>query len=153
MGDRVKKGISPLIAEVLLIGFTIAVAAIVILWATGFTRTSTKTIGTQAETQIACTYAGIDFYGSVTYNSTSKLLFGYLRNTGNVPLGNISFQILYNNGTETRNLLIDVLLPSNLASFYFDNIQPNINLIYVSTNCTNPPITAKISSNEINFVS
>jgi len=149
-----RKGISPLIAEVLLIGFTVTVASIIILWVTGFTRTSTKTISSQAETQMACTYAGIDFYGSVTYNQTSGTLFGYLRNTGNVPLGNISFQIVYNNGTvDSRLLNVDAILPSNIASFYFSGVSSNLNMIYVSTNCTNPPVTAKISGGEINFVS
>jgi flagellin-like protein len=149
-----KKGISPLIAEVLLIGFTVAVASIVILWATSFTKTSTKTISSQAETQMACTYAGIDFYGSVTYNSTLGILFGYLRNTGNVPLGNISFQVLYDNGTiqNFQNYLSEIL-PTNVASFSLTGISSNLNMIYVSTNCTNPPVTAKILGSEINFVS
>jgi flagellin-like protein len=149
-----KKGISPLIAEVLLIGFTVAVASIIILWVTGFTKTSTKTISSQAETQMACTYAGIDFYGSVTYNSTSGTLFGYLRNTGNIPLGNISFQVLYDNGTiqNFQNYLSEIL-PTNVASFSLTGISSNLNMIYVSTNCTNPPVAAKISASEINFVS
>jgi hypothetical protein len=149
-----KKGISPLIAEVLLIGFTIGVAAIVILWATGFTKTSTKTIGSQAETQMSCTYAGIDFYGKVTYNQTSKIIFGYIRNTGNSPLGNISFQVLYNNGSvQSFNNYIDQILQSNIAPFSLSNVSSNFNIVYVSTNCTNPPVTSSISSSEINIVS
>jgi len=138
-----RKGISPLIAEVLLIGFTVTVASIVILWVTGFTRTSTKTISSQAETQLACTYGGIDFYGTVTYNSTSQTLFGYLKNTGNVPLGNINFQIVYDNGTIDSRFLDVALIPTNITSFYFTDISSNIDLIHVSTNCTNPPVTTK----------
>jgi len=148
-----KKGISPLVAEVLLIGFTVAVASIVILWATNFTRTSTKTISSQAEIQFACRHGGIDFYRTVTYNLTSQVLFGYLRNTGNVPLGNISFRILYNNGTTDVRFLDVTLLPTDIVSFYFTNIAPNIDLIHVSTNCTSPSIYTEISASEINFVS
>jgi len=148
-----RKGISPLIAEVLLIGFTVTVASIVILWVTGFTRTSTKTISSQAETQLACTYGGIDFYGTVNYNSTSQALFGYLKNTGNVPLGNINFQIVYSNGTIDSRPLDEVLAPTNIISFYFTGISSNIDSIHVSTNCTNPPVTTKISASEISFVS
>jgi len=141
-----KKGISPLIAEVLLIGFTVAVASIIILWVTGFTKTSTKTISSQAETQMACIHAGIDFYGNVIYNQTSQTLSGYLQNTGNIPLGNISFQVLYDNGTvqNFQNYLLEIL-PTNVASFSLTGISSNLNMIYVSTNCTNPPVTTKIS--------
>ena len=148
-----KKGITPLIAEVLLIGLTVTIASIIILWVTGFTRTSTKTITSQAETQLACTYGGIGFYGTVNYNSTSQALFGYLKNTGNVPLGNISFQIIYRNGTiDSRSIDVE-LAPANIISFYFIDISSNIDLIHVSTNCTNPLVSTKISASEINFVS
>jgi hypothetical protein len=149
-----KKGVSPLIAEILLIGFTVAIASIIILWSTSFTKTTTKTIGSQAETQMACTYGGIDFYGTITYNSTSQAIYGYIRNTGNIPLGNITFQIVYKNGNiDTKTLQLDALLPSAISSFYFDGISSNIDLIYVFTNCTNPPVSAKLSVGEINFVS
>jgi len=147
-----KKGISPLIAEVLLIGFTVAVASIVILWVTGFTRTSTKTITIQAETQLSCTYGGVDFYGNVIYNLTSQTLSGYLKNTGNIPLANITFQIIYTNGTISTNSLNIELLPTNIASFNFANVSSNIDTVYVTTNCTNPPVTTRISANEISFV-
>jgi len=50
-------------------------------------------------------------------------------------------------------LNVDAILPSNIASFYFSGVSSNLNMIYVSTNCTNPPVTAKISGGEINFVS
>lgn len=144
------KGISPLIAEVLLIGFTVAVASIIIVWVTSFTKTSTREIGSQAETQMSCTYGGIEFYDTVTYNSSSSILSGYLRNTGNIPLGNISFQILYANGTiQNFNNQIAEILPNNLASFSLSGVSPDFNMIYVSTNCTNPPVSAKISSSEV----
>ncbi|MGC9059146.1 MAG: archaellin/type IV pilin N-terminal domain-containing protein [Candidatus Aenigmatarchaeota archaeon] len=148
------KGISPLIAEVLLIGFTVAVASIVILWVTGFTKSSTKTIGSQAETQMACTYGGIEFYSDVIYNSSSSILSGYLRNTGNIPLGNISFQVTYNNGTiSSFSNQISEILPNNIASFSLSGISSNYDTIYVSTNCTNPPVSTKISASEIKVVS
>ncbi len=148
------KGISPFIAEVLLIGFTVAIASIVILWFTGFTKTSTKTISEQANIQMVCTYAGIDFYGNVIYNQSSGIVSGYLRNTGNVPLGGISFQVLYDNGT-VQNFpeKIAEILPANLASFTLEDISSNFKMIYVSTNCTNPAKGSKISSEEVWFVS
>ena len=49
-----KKAISPLIATVLIIGFTIALAAIIMTWGTSFTRDIQQTTGEGASTQITC---------------------------------------------------------------------------------------------------
>ena len=49
-----KKGISPLIATVLLIGFTVALAAIVMTWGTKFTRDVQKTTSESATSNVAC---------------------------------------------------------------------------------------------------
>jgi flagellin-like protein len=43
-----KKAISPMVATVLLIGFTIAVGAILSVWFTTFTRTQTATVSGEA---------------------------------------------------------------------------------------------------------
>ncbi len=50
-----KKAISPLIATVLLIGATIALAALVMIWSQNLFTTTTERTGSQAETQIKCT--------------------------------------------------------------------------------------------------
>jgi len=148
-----RKGISPLIAEVLLIGFTVVVASLVILWASSFTRTTTSKIGSQADIQTACMNAGIDFFGIVTYNTSSQTISGYVKNTGNVPLGNISFQVIYSASILNFPNQITELLPQNIQYFSLSGIAPNFNTLYVSTNCTNPPATAKIDYNQINVVS
>lgn len=44
-----KRGISPLIATVLLIGFTVALAAVIMNWAIGFTKDTTGGVGEQNE--------------------------------------------------------------------------------------------------------
>jgi flagellin-like protein len=48
------KGISPMIATVLLIAFTIAVGGILSIWLTGYTRTTTEAVGGGTEAQIKC---------------------------------------------------------------------------------------------------
>ncbi|MCD6371093.1 MAG: hypothetical protein J7L39_00050 [Candidatus Aenigmarchaeota archaeon] len=48
------KGISPLIAAVLLIAFTVAVGGIISLWLTTFSRTTTTSVQTGTEKQIKC---------------------------------------------------------------------------------------------------
>ncbi len=49
-----KKGISPLIATVLLIGFTIVLAALVMRWGGTLFRETTQTTGCEAQGRIAC---------------------------------------------------------------------------------------------------
>jgi len=49
-----KKGISPLIATVLIIGFTVALAAIIITWSTGFTKKMQTSTEETANVQVIC---------------------------------------------------------------------------------------------------
>ena len=49
-----KKGISPLIATVLLIGFTIVLAALVMRWGGTLFRETTQTTGCESQGRIAC---------------------------------------------------------------------------------------------------
>jgi len=48
------KGISPLIAAVLLIAFTVAVGGIISLWLTSFSRTTTSAVQSSTEKQVKC---------------------------------------------------------------------------------------------------
>jgi len=54
-----KKGISPLIGVVLLIGFTVALAAMIITWGGGFLRGTQENVGKQVDVGLEC--ARIDF--------------------------------------------------------------------------------------------
>jgi flagellin-like protein len=95
------KGISPLVATVLLIALTIGTAVIISTWLTTFTRTSTEIVGGEASTNIICSYGGLNLK-SLSYNSTTTKLAGYIENTGTIPLGNISLQIIYDNATDQK---------------------------------------------------
>jgi len=88
---RRKKAISPLIAAVLLIAFTMAVAAILASWITGFSKSQTGYVGGKAENQIVCTYASLDAdKGDVSYN------FSTVPSTINVTVINSGSESLYN---------------------------------------------------------
>ena len=50
----IMKGISPLIAAVLLIAFTVAVGGIISLWLTSFSKTTTSAVQTSTEKQVKC---------------------------------------------------------------------------------------------------
>lgn len=54
MKNMFKKGISPLIATVLVIGFTVALAAVILTWGTSFTKSIAKGTEETTEIQLAC---------------------------------------------------------------------------------------------------
>ncbi len=54
------KGISPLIATVLIIGFTIALGAMIITWGTDFFRSTTEKVDKDRENALLCT-SQLDF--------------------------------------------------------------------------------------------
>lgn len=74
------KGISPIVATVLLVAFAVAVAGIVSVWSTTLTTTQTKIIANQSKGQTVCTLAitidevlvpsfGSDKFLNVTYHN------------------------------------------------------------------------------------
>lgn len=97
------KGISPLIASVLLIAFTVAVAGIISGWLQGFTRSTTSTVTSQSNTELVCSYAGISL-SSLKHSSTDLTLSGRIENTGQVGLGSIILQIFFTSGSSPTNL-------------------------------------------------
>lgn len=69
---RNNKGISPLIATVLLIGFTVALAAIIMTWGTDFIRGTTSDVDKQRQTAMLCT-SQLDF--QIQVDCTAKKVF------------------------------------------------------------------------------
>jgi len=141
-----KKGISPLIAVVLLIAFTVIIAGIVIAWIMNFTRTTTTTVGQQVNLEIVCSYAGISLE-NLKYSS--PYLSGNVENTGSVSIGNITLTIIYTNASaqsiglcSSGNNVISCsvanlsLIPRQIVSFNV-SISGNYQKIRVTTNCTN----------------
>ncbi len=51
---KTKKGISPLIATVLLIGFTVALAAVLMTWGLDYVKKSTEQVGGKTEEYLKC---------------------------------------------------------------------------------------------------
>jgi len=91
-----RKGVSPLIAGVLLIAFTLAVAAIVSGWLTAMTRTETQTIETGMRQQINCTKALLEVVDAVC-NGTDVLVT--VANIGPIDVSNVHSYV--SNGTTT----------------------------------------------------
>lgn len=85
------KGISPLIATIMLIAFTMIVAGILAGWATRF-------VTTQVGTLQSCSNAQILIQNGY-YNASGHTLYLTVYNVGKVPLTGFTLIMTYNNGT------------------------------------------------------
>jgi flagellin-like protein len=82
-----RKGISPILAAVLLFAVTVSVVGIFANFAPNLVTSLTQETGQQAESQIQCEGAGLTFEG-VNYDGSDATYV--LRNTGNEDLLNVS---------------------------------------------------------------
>ncbi|MEA3378543.1 MAG: archaellin/type IV pilin N-terminal domain-containing protein [Nanoarchaeota archaeon] len=88
-----KRGVSPLIATVLLIGFTVATVALVIMWGKGYTQETAEKEGALAEAKLSC--ENIDFTATSASWNGVQLKLG-IKNKGTTSLDTFVFRI--NNG-------------------------------------------------------
>jgi flagellin-like protein len=134
------KGISPLIASVLLIAFTVAVGGILSIWLVGFTTTNTNIISEQTTDELECSYAAVSIR-NLRYNTTSSNITGMVENTKWRTIGNVSILILYKNQTSYKLRLNDTagnrltLDPRDTYSFSITTAS-NYDKIRVMTNCS-----------------
>ncbi len=80
-----RKGISPLIAAVLLIAFTMAVAAILTAFVTTYTQETTSEVGNQSSELVQCAQANIDILGVNDSSGANPLNVTY-QNIGRIDL-------------------------------------------------------------------
>lgn len=76
-----KKGISPILASVLLLAVTISVAGVFSGWAPNLAQTVTEQTGNQTEQRLACNQASAEFI-SANYDSGNSEIDVALRNDG-----------------------------------------------------------------------
>jgi len=144
-----KKGVSPLIASVLLIAVVIAVASVYSGWFTGFIKTITSMIKQSEETRIMCTYGGISLSNLVYNNTSSHYLTGEIDNTDIIALGNIDLEIFYDNATKEEKDLNKTLEPGEKDVFNV-MINNNYQKIRAVTNCSN--VYDEVSRSDISIV-
>lgn len=97
-----KKGVSPLIATVLLVGFTIALIALVIVWARGFITEKAQKEDVLAQTRIRCQSLAFD----VTYFSQAGTsLTAKIKNIGSQNIDGFIFQAKGENEVQPVELL------------------------------------------------
>ena len=125
------KGISPIVAAVLLIAITLTVAGALALWATNLVGRQLP----ETEGEIPCKLANFDFL-SCTYNSSTEVLAFTLTNQRNVELKNLTAFINYPNGTVSDGIeLNDTLKGAELKSFSISNIPSEFYSIIIRTHC------------------
>ena len=108
-----KKGISPLIATVLLIGFTIVLAAVVMRWGGEFVRETTEETACQADIATACinTRFNLDNIENSTATGPGTATVRISSTSDNVIDG---FRLILWAGSETDN---SIEVPTVLESF------------------------------------
>jgi flagellin-like protein len=111
------KGISPLIAAVLLIAFTVAIGGVVSLFFTSFTKQTTSGVSSQGQALISCTGSAptVDL---VRYGSSSFMLVNVTyTNPGSITLQNVViYTTLSNSSTNTTYPSASTLAPLASAS-------------------------------------
>jgi flagellin-like protein len=110
------KGISPFIASVLLIAFTIAVGTIVSLWINALMRSQASEVGSEADLAVKCRKAGIRILDETikcNFTGTDYLNFS-LENTGYIDMYDFR-AYLYINGVTYSYAVLDANTNQNFT--------------------------------------
>lgn len=149
-----QKGISPLVATVLLIAFVVAVAGVIAAWSTTFAKEQTSLVGEQASLAVNCQYGKVNMK-SLKFASASSTLGGIIENNGQISLGSMSLSVVYQNSTSEAIKLCNSsgravscsaanlsLSASDLMVFNV-SVGSNYDSIKLSTNCTSASDSAE----------
>ncbi|MCS7093605.1 MAG: archaellin/type IV pilin N-terminal domain-containing protein [Candidatus Aenigmarchaeota archaeon] len=123
------KGISTFVATVLLIGFTVAVGAIISAWFLTYTRTTTAGVGTAT----ACATGMLDV--TVPMISDSSIVISSI-NRGNLALQNVTLNVIC--GGNIGTILIGSITPGsiNVTTITLSGCLPDYSNIQISASAT-----------------
>ncbi len=131
MGEQLNdKGISPLVAAVLLIAVTMTIAGVLAYWASSFVKTSLPETN---ETQSECMYAEFSIYSCEHVNSTDTVNL-ILDNTGDVELRNLKAITILSNSSILGSHDLNGTL-TGIESFSISNVNHTFSKILVKTHC------------------
>ena len=97
--DKSKKGISPLIATVLIIGFTVALAAVIMTWGTKFTKDIQESTSSSANANMVCAQDVTLNIEKVCKRSDADLYKIVVSNEGNYDITDYRFKFYKNSNT------------------------------------------------------
>ncbi len=127
------KGISPIVAAVLLIAITMAIAGILSFWAGSFVQKNIKE--NENTIEIDCINAKFRIYSTCSYIPQSKEIKFILENQRNIELNLTSLYVFYPNNLLTQ-IPISLRLPGNqLIPFNISNIDPGFESFQIRSNC------------------
>jgi len=101
-----KKGVSPLIAAVLLIAFTVALGAIIMTWGRGFVQQQTDTVNSESAQQMTCSlntmieFVKVDTAAQVCW--TPSGLNATIKNSGAQAITGGNFLVILNYGAAMK---------------------------------------------------
>ncbi len=137
------KGISPLIAAVLLIAFTVAIATLIMGWFSTFTRTTTATITNSTTAAVSCSDARVsirDVY--IQTGGGGAVANVIVENTGGSTVGLVSLQLINTTGNVfgTGFTAVGALNESQVLTFTitgasFSACPGSFSKAVVTTNC------------------
>lgn len=141
-----------MIASVLLIAFTLAVAAIYSGWLTSFTRKTATDVEQKSTVRVTCSYGGIEL-SNLRYNTTaaSGNISGTIENTDIIDLGDIDVEIFFTNSTRYLLDLNMSLGPGERNTFNTRINTTTYDKIRVKTNCSN--VNDELTSSYVSTIS
>ena len=128
---RCGKGISPLVASVLLIAVTMTIAGVLAYWAAGFVRTSLPVTN---ETESQCRFADFSIYSCSYANRTLNII---LNNLQNVELRTIRVYLIFPNSTVSDSYELAGTLPGVMMKSYTLINMDDFSKISIKTQCAN----------------
>ncbi len=132
-----KKGISPLVAAVMLIAVTMAIAGILAFWATSFTRSTAEGLSNQTKTIQICSQADFSIYTDL-YNSTTQTHKIILENTGNIQIKITGIDYIYPDGSIIhKNQTLNLLSGAQLQQYVIQGVNPGYSKYRIYTECPN----------------
>lgn len=126
------KGISPIVATVLLVVLAVSVAGLVGTWISGFAKKNTEIISEGSENEISCSFGNVKL---TNLKYCNNYMSGWIKNMGTTSLGNLTLQVIYQNSSLqtvplNRSLGIGEMHVFNIST------SSNYQKIRVSTNCS-----------------
>jgi flagellin-like protein len=124
-----KKGVSPLIAAVLLIAFTVAIGAVVMTWGRNYVQSNIDKADTQGTIQSSCSLdAKLNVLNlgtgyEVCYGNGTTTRYGNVtisvQNTGSATLAGYRIVTVLNNGNVFTNDSMTTLVPGDIQRAVF----------------------------------
>lgn len=110
-----KKAVSPLIATILLIAFSISVGVLVVNWGKNYVESQTREAESRADTQMAC---GLDVDLDFVYTGATPDIC-------DEGPGNVKFTLENSARTSIKNLTVNIIGTNNITSATLSaNINP-----------------------------